>query len=263
MIAQDTEEAQAAIADYEKFSSMVKLVGFQRFETAESALEECNAVANGESTQLLVNFLELNLPKGGKKKASGLYSLGVMDPGLAANLGGLGFSVNHGQNIKETLRGCLMHFSKMSKDIKEEDLCRARCGLAHCFSRNKMQLDPNRQDKPIMNTIAILDSLDKNINTFAMRVREWYAWHFPELSKIIADNIVYAQVAKLIRVRDDFKPEENDNDKKLEEACGSDEIAEEIKKALKTSMGQDISEMDIANIEHFAHQVIQKTGCTM
>ena len=59
------------------------------------------------------------------------------------------------------------------KDSTDEDLNRAKVGLAHCFSRAKMQLDPNRQDKPIMNVISILDGLDKTVNTFAMRVKEW------------------------------------------------------------------------------------------
>lgn len=90
------------------------------------------------------------------------------------------------------------------KDTSEEDLAKARCGLAHCFSRAKMQLDPNRQDKPIMNVIAILDGLDKTVNTFAMRVKEWYGWHFPELSKILNDNIVYAKVARVLQVKDNF-----------------------------------------------------------
>jgi nucleolar protein 58 len=31
-----------------------------------------------------------------------------------------------------------------------------------------------------------------------MRVREWYGWHFPELTKIILDNIQYARAAKLM-----------------------------------------------------------------
>ena len=26
-----------------------------------------------------------------------------------------------------------------------------------------------------------------------MRLREWYGWHFPELSKIITDNLIYAK----------------------------------------------------------------------
>ena len=42
--------------------------------------------------------------------------------------------------------------------------------------------------------IALLDTLDKDVNTFVMRVREWYSWHFPELVKICNDNYQYAQV---------------------------------------------------------------------
>lgn len=34
------------------------------------------------------------------------------------------------------------------------------------------------------------------MNTFVMRVREWYSWHFPELVKIVNDNYQYAQVGR-------------------------------------------------------------------
>jgi len=147
-----------------------------------------------------------------------------------------------------------MHFQKLVKDLSELDLDKARLGLGHAFSRSRMQLDPNRQDKPIINTIALLDGLDKNINTFAMRVREWYAWHFPEMTKIVTDNIVYAKVARVIRVRDTYTPEK---ETELVEACGDEEVAAEITKAMKMSMGQDIVEMDMQNIDTFANQVIQ------
>jgi nucleolar protein 58 len=43
---------------------------------------------------------------------------------------------------------------------------------------------------------ALLDDLDKELNTYAMRTREWYGWHFPELTKIIPDNILYAKLVK-------------------------------------------------------------------
>ena len=36
---------------------------------------------------------------------------------------------------------------------------------------------------PLLQAIALLDTLDKDVNTFVMRVREWYSWHFPELVK--------------------------------------------------------------------------------
>ena len=50
----------------------------------------------------------------------------------------------------------------------------------------------------IIQAIGLLDDLDKELNTYAMRVREWFGWHFPELTKIVQDNIVYAKTVKLM-----------------------------------------------------------------
>jgi nucleolar protein 58 len=50
----------------------------------------------------------------------------------------------------------------------------------------------------IIQAIGLLDDLDKELNTYAMRVREWYGWHFPELTKIVSDNIQYAKVVKMM-----------------------------------------------------------------
>jgi hypothetical protein len=57
----------------------------------------------------------------------------------------------------------------------------------------------NKVDNMIIQAIALLDTLDKDINTFVMRVREWYSWHFPELVKIVNDNYQYARVALLVK----------------------------------------------------------------
>eukprot|EP00928_Gymnodinium_smaydae_P013168 TRINITY_DN1480_c0_g1_i1.p1 TRINITY_DN1480_c0_g1~~TRINITY_DN1480_c0_g1_i1.p1 ORF type:complete len:508 (+),score=156.54 TRINITY_DN1480_c0_g1_i1:68-1525(+) len=247
--AQTEEEVQAAIVDPKKFSRMVTLQAWTPFNDAEEALNQVNSVAAGTATEMLTSFLEMNLPTSKKK-----YSLGVYDPELAKELGQQ-FSVSHGQSVRELLRGCRAHFGKLVKDLNEKDLDKARLGLGHSFSRNRMQLDPNRQDKPIINTIALLDSLDKNINTFAMRVREWYAWHFPELTKIVTDNVAYAKVARVVRVRDSFDTKGRVDE--LAEACGAEDVAAEVSKAMKSSMGQDIVEMDMDNIDHFALEVIK------
>jgi nucleolar protein 56 len=42
----------------------------------------------------------------------------------------------------------------------------------------------------------LLDDLDKELNTYCMRVREWYAWHFPELTPLIEDHIAYSRVVR-------------------------------------------------------------------
>ena len=52
---------------------------------------------------------------------------------------------------------------------------------------------PTPHPTPPRQAIGLLDDLDKELNTYAMRVREWYGWHFPEMTKIVADNIAYAK----------------------------------------------------------------------
>ena len=75
----------------------------------------------------------------------------------------------------------------------------AQLGLAHAYSRAKVKFNVNRVDNMIIQAIALLDTLDKDINTFVMRVREWYSWHFPELVKLVNDNYQYSQLALLIK----------------------------------------------------------------
>lgn len=57
----------------------------------------------------------------------------------------------------------------------------------------------------IIQAVSLLEDLDKELNNYAMRLREWYSWHFPELSKIITDNITYAKAVILIGMRTNVK----------------------------------------------------------
>ena len=44
-------------------------------------------------------------------------------------------------------------------------------GLGHSYSRAKVKFNVNRSDNMIIQSISLLDQLDKDINTFAMRIR--------------------------------------------------------------------------------------------
>jgi RNA processing factor Prp31 len=48
----------------------------------------------------------------------------------------------------------------------------------------------------VVQAVSLLDDLDKEINIYAMRIKEWYGWHFPEMAKIIVDNLAYAKVVR-------------------------------------------------------------------
>lgn len=51
---------------------------------------------------------------------------------------------------------------------------------------------------PLVNSVGLLEELDKEINNYIMRVKEMYGWHFPELAKIVQDNIAYVKVVKRV-----------------------------------------------------------------
>jgi len=82
-----------------------------------------------------------------------------------------------------------------------------------------------------------------------MRVREWYGWHFPEMAKIITDNIQYAKVA--LRMG----PKTNASECDFSDVI-SDEIEEQLKDQAPLSMGTEISDVDLAHIKELCEQVV-------
>lgn len=77
----------------------------------------------------------------------------------------------------------------------------------------------------LMQAIALLDTLDKDVNTFIMRVREWYGWHFPELAKIVADNFQYARIVMLAKDKTNISDEMVED---LKEVVGDQDVAEQV-----------------------------------
>ncbi|TNM88549.1 hypothetical protein fugu_004803 [Takifugu bimaculatus] len=109
----------------------------------------------------------------------------------------------------------------------------------------------------IIQSIALLDQLDKDINTFSMRVREWYGYHFPELIKIVSDNSMYCRLARLIGNRKELTEESLEG---LEEVVMDAAKARTILDASRSSMGMDISPIDLINIERFSDRVVSLAG---
>ena len=65
-------------------------------------------------------------------------------------------------------------------------------GLAHSVSRYKLAFTSDKVDTMIIQAVSLLEDLDKELNNYAMRLKEWYSWHFPELQKILTDSVVFA-----------------------------------------------------------------------
>ncbi|XP_042488488.1 nucleolar protein 56-like [Macadamia integrifolia] len=252
-IGQNTEAVRSSVLDLNRFGKVVKLGAFNPFDSALDALNQINAVSEGLMTEELRNFLALNLPKikEGKKPK---FSLGVSEPKIGSHIfEETKIPCQSNEFVLELLRGVRLHFDRFIKDLKPGDLEKAQLGLGHSYSRAKVKFNVNRVDNMVIQAIFLLDTLDKDINSFSMRVREWYSWHFPELVKIVNDNYLYAKVSKFVEDKSQLS---EDKIPALADIVGDEDKAKEIVEASKASMGQDLSPIDLINVQQFAQRVM-------
>jgi len=123
-------------------------------------------------------------------------------------------------------------------------------GLAHSLGRFTLKFSPDKVDVVIVQAISLLDDLDKEINVYSMRVKEWYGWHFPELARALSDNITYARVVRLLKQRSRIS--EVDLNLVLDE-----NTATIVSKMTHLSMGTDINDEDVSHVVDLADQVIE------
>lgn len=67
-----------------------------------------------------------------------------------------------------------------------------------------------------------------------MRLKEWYSWHFPELTKIVNDNNIFSKLVYLMEKRDNITDEMKE---RITDIVLDDEKAQQVIDAAKISMG--------------------------
>jgi nucleolar protein 56 len=165
-IGQELDQVQKSILDYSRFIKVVKLKSFAPFRSAQHALENCNDISEGIMNDHLRAFLEMNL-----KKEKGVV-LGVGESNLGGSIKeGLAIECVVSDLVRELIRGIRLHSEQLIHLMKKGDIDRAQLGLGHAYSRSKVKFNVNRVDNMITQSICLLDQLDKDVNTFAMRVR--------------------------------------------------------------------------------------------
>ena len=223
----------------------LKLKQFEKFDSAATALEEVAALVEGKVSPMLSKLLDSLKDE---KKAS----LAVADPklGQAINkLPGLSLTPISDSSVNDIYRAIRDHLPSLIPGLAQESISTMALGLSHSLSRHKLKFSPDKVDTMIVQAIALLDDLDKELNTYAMRVKEWYGWHFPEMGKIVNDNLAYARIILKVGMRTscsttdltDILPEE---------------IETAVKAAAEVSMGTEITDEDLDNIKLLAEQVV-------
>mmetsp|Transcript_10245 Transcript_10245/g.25741 ORF Transcript_10245/g.25741 Transcript_10245/m.25741 type:complete len:531 (-) Transcript_10245:63-1655(-) len=219
---------------------LVSLHKFRKFKNTADALQATTAVLEGKLEGGLKKFL--------KKEVDGKLMVG--DSKLATLVKEkLNIPTTFSSESSELIRGIRSQLDSLLTEVDANDLKAMTLGLSHSLSRFKLKFSPDKVDVMIVQAIALLDDLDKELNTYAMRVKEWYGWHFPEMGKIITDNILYAKSVKAMGMRTNagntsfsaFLPEE---------------LEAELKEGATVSMGTEISCEDLENIEALCDQVL-------
>ncbi|XP_043814635.1 probable nucleolar protein 5-1 isoform X2 [Manihot esculenta] len=220
---------------------VVKLKAFSKFENTSEALEAATKIIEGTASKGLRKFLQAHCEG---------ETLAVADSKLGnAIKEKLKIECVHSSAVMELMRGVRSQLTELIAGLGTQDLAPMSLGLSHSLSRYKLKFSPDKVDTMVIQAIGLLDDLDKELNTYAMRVREWYGWHFPELAKIVQDNILYAKVVKLMGSRDNAA--KFDFSEILPE-----EVETELKDASLISMGTEVSEVDLMNIRELCDQVL-------
>lgn len=152
-------------------------------------------------------------------------------------------------STNDIYRAIRNHLPSLIPGIKSTDISTMSLGLSHSLSRHKLKFSTDKVDTMIIQAISLLDDLDKELNISAMRVKEWYGWHFPEMARIVNDNMAYARIILSMGMRT------NAANADLSEIL-PEEIEGAIKSAAEISMGTEITTEDLENIQALAEQVV-------
>jgi nucleolar protein 58 len=265
-----------------KSSAPIELAHFQPFSTTQEALLAATSVISGTVSDGLQTFLQKKLKKM-LNEGNGSIKLAVEDKSLATALKDSGILLDQSKCVydatsAELFRGIRQRFSELFPQATqssritadgsasgESSLLRTmQLGLSHALGRYKLKFSSDKVDTMVIQAVGLLDELDKEINIYSMRVKEWYGWHYPELQSILNasgvpnNNLVYTKLVVQAGLRQNFAQSAGE----LHTVFGhdSDEDHEILIKSIvdgaETSMGVEIAELDIVNIQSLAQRVV-------
>ncbi len=93
-----------------------------------------------------------------------------------------------------------------------------------------------KKDKIIIQAVDAIDEIDKSLNIFTARLREWYGLHFPEMEMAVEKHERFVKLVSEYGLRENI-------DKK------------ELKQIAKTSMGIDLSKEDEEILKDYATKI--------
>ena len=178
--------------------------------------------------------------------------LAVADPKLGARIKEKFdincMSTNGVQELMSLIRNRVDH---LIPEWSDDDDMVMQLGTAHGIGRYKIKFSPDKVDTMIVQAVSLLDDLDKELNNYIMRCREWYGWHFPELSKILPDHMTYVKTILRVGMRSAT------NEADLSDIIEDEDTLNKVREYAEISMGTDIADEDLENIKYLCQNIIE------
>jgi len=119
------------------------------------------------------------------------------------------------------------------------------------LARGAVTIATAKRDLYAVQAVRAIDDIDKTVNLFAGRVREWYGLHFPELDRLVEKHDTYARLVADLGLRSNFT-EEN-----LEKEGIPTERIEQMASSARKSMGASFPEEDLEWLRSFCRDTLE------
>jgi nucleolar protein 56 len=119
------------------------------------------------------------------------------------------------------------------------------------LAKMKVKKTVERRDLLVAQAVQTVDDLDKSLNLFMSRLREWYGLHYPELDRMVDKNETYARLVFNLGTRDNFTVENLEN-----EGLPKAKVQKLVTVA-SASMGAELNGEDLAQIQAMCKNLLE------
>lgn len=160
-------------------------------------------------------------------------------------------SVEPSSEAGKLLRENLEKFALDLKIVEKPEQLRVHVhNVSIELAKMKVKTTVERHDLLAAQAVQMVDDLDKSLNVFMSRVREWFGLHYPELDRLLDKHETYARLVVNLGKRENFTVEN------LEKEGLPNKKAQSIAKVAAASMGADLGDDDLAQIQDICRNVL-------